>query len=200
MDRPTAIGLDLAKGVFQAHGADAQGRAVVRRQLRRSQVLAFSERLCLCLVGMEACSGAHPWAWELTGLGREVRLMPPAYVKPCVKRGKTDGERRPWPQWGRESASNERRGGDLRGSGAGRAAIGRSSGPIEGGRRASAQTRPTMRFVPVKSAERQAALLDHKARDFRVRQRTRTANAIRAHLGEFGTVVARGIHDMNLLL
>jgi transposase len=91
MDRPITIGLDLAKSVFQVHGVDVEGRTVVRRQLRRSHVLAFFERLWLCLVGMEACWGAHHWARELTGLGYEVRLMPPAHVKPYVKRGKTDG-------------------------------------------------------------------------------------------------------------
>lgn len=162
MDQPITIGLDLAKSVFQVHGVDAEGRAVVRRQLRRSQVLGFFERLKPCLIGMEACSGAHHWARELIGLGHEVRLMPPAYVRPYVKRGKTD------------AADAE--------------AI------------CEAVTRPTMRFVPVKSAERQAALLDHKARDFLVRQRTQTVNAIRAHLSEFGIVVAKGIHNLDRLL
>ena len=90
MDQPITVGLDLAKSVFQVHGVDAAGRVVVRRQLRRWQVLSFFERLGPCLVGLEACSGAHYWARELAGLGHEVRLMPPAYVKPYVKRGKTD--------------------------------------------------------------------------------------------------------------
>src|SRR6056297_1035264 len=128
MDRPVTIGLDLAKSVFQVHGVEAEGYVVVRRQLRRSQVLAFFERLGPCLVGMEACSGAHHRARELSALGHEVRLMPPACVKPYVKRGKTD----------RADAE----------------AV------------CEAVTRPTMRFVPAKSAETRAALLDHKARDF----------------------------------
>ena len=169
MDRPVTIGLDLAKSVFQVHGVEAEGYVVVRRQLRRSQVLAFFERLGPCLVGMEACSGAHHWVRELSALGHEVRLMPPACVKPYVKRGKT------------EAADAE--------------AV------------CEAVTRPTMRFVPVKSAEvrwrtpsvperrRTAALPDHKARDFLVRQRTQAANAIRAHLSKFGIVVAKGIHS-----
>ena len=92
MDQPITIGLDLAKNVFQVHGVDTEGTIVCRRQLRRSQVLAFFSRLEPCLVGMEACAGAHYWARELTAIGHEVRLMPPAYVKPYVKRGKTDGE------------------------------------------------------------------------------------------------------------
>ena len=90
MDQPITIGLDLAKSVFQVHGVDAEEYVVVRRQLRRSQLLSFFERLGPCLVGMEACSGAHHWARELSALGHEVRLMPAAYVKPYVKRGKTD--------------------------------------------------------------------------------------------------------------
>ncbi|MEM9765457.1 MAG: transposase, partial [Pseudomonadota bacterium] len=90
MEQPTTIGLDLAKSVFQVHGVGSDGAVIVRRQLRRSQVLAFFGRLEPCLVGMEACAGAHHWARQLTGLGHEVRLMPPAYVKPYVKRGKTD--------------------------------------------------------------------------------------------------------------
>jgi transposase len=75
MNRPITIGLDLAKSVFQLHGVDANGLAILRRQLRRSQVLAFFGRPGPCLVGMEACSGAHHWARELTALGHEVRLM-----------------------------------------------------------------------------------------------------------------------------
>ena len=90
MDQPTTIGLDLAKNVFQIHGVGPDGNVVCRRQVRRSQVLVFFDRLGPCLVGMEACAGAHHWARELTALGHEVRLMPPAYVKPYVKRGKTD--------------------------------------------------------------------------------------------------------------
>lgn len=162
MKQPVTIGLDLAKSVFQVHGSDAEGAPVVRRQLGRAQLLLFFSRLEPCLVGMEAWAGAHHWARELTALGHEVRLMPPAYVKPYVKRGKTD------------AADAE--------------AI------------CEAVTRPTMRFVPVKSADRQAALLDHKARDLLVRQQTRTVNAIRAHPGEFGIVVAKGVHNVDRLL
>jgi transposase len=85
------IGLDLAKSVFQAHGVDEAGRVVVRRQLRRGQVEGFFAELTPAVIGMEACGGAHHWARRLQGLGHEVRLMPAAYVKPYVKRNKTDG-------------------------------------------------------------------------------------------------------------
>ena len=162
MEQATTIGIDLAKSVFQVHGVDAEGTTLVKRKLRRAQVLAFFAGLEPCRVGMEACAGAHFWARELQALGHDVRIMPPSYVKPYVKRGKTD------------AADAE--------------AI------------CEAVTRPTMRFVPVKSAERQAALLDHKTRDFLVRQRTQLVNTIRAHLSEFGIVVAKGIHNVDRLL
>src|ERR1700704_5772390 len=86
----TTIGLDLAKNVFQVHGIDATGQVVVRKSLRRSQMLPFFAKLPSCLVGIEACGTSHHWARELIKLGHEVRLMPPSYVKPYVKRGKTD--------------------------------------------------------------------------------------------------------------
>ncbi len=86
----TTIGIDLAKNVFQVHGIDAAGGVVVRKTLRRRQVLPFFAKLTPCIVGMEACGTSHYWARELSGLGHEVKLMPPAYVKPYVKRGKTD--------------------------------------------------------------------------------------------------------------
>jgi transposase len=150
----TTVGLDLAKNVFQVHGVSADGRVVVRRQLRRAEVLKFFSTLPPCLVGMEACASAHHWARELIAIGHEVKLMPPAYVKAYVKRGKTD------------AADAE--------------AI------------AEAVTRPTMRFVAVKSAETQAVLMLHKTRDLLVRQRTMLINAIRAHLAEYGIVAGVG--------
>jgi transposase len=90
MKQVSTIGLDLAKHVFQVHGADNEGSALFNRKLRRTEVLRFFERLPPCLVGMEACGGAHYWAREIAQFGHDVRLIPPAYVKPFVKRGKTD--------------------------------------------------------------------------------------------------------------
>ena len=148
------IGLDLAKNIFQVHGNDAEGKVLVRRRLRRNEVLEFFASAKPCLVGMEACASAHHWAREIAKLGHEVRLMPPAYVKPYVKRGKTD------------AADAE--------------AI------------AEAVTRPTMRFVPVKTTDQQSALMLHKARDLLVRQRTALINALRGHMGELGIVVSQG--------
>ena len=86
----TTIGLDLAKNVFQVHGINSAGEVAARKALRRSQMRRFFEQLDPCLVGIEACGTSHYWAREITKLGHEVRLMPPAYVKPYVKRGKTD--------------------------------------------------------------------------------------------------------------
>ena len=90
MEGVTTVGLDIAKSVFQVHGIDAQGTVLVRRQLKRRYVLAFFEKLPPCLVGLEACASSHHWARRLTALGHTVRLMPPAYVKPYVKRQKND--------------------------------------------------------------------------------------------------------------
>src|SRR5215469_11464269 len=86
----STIGLDIAKSVFQVYGVDAAGQVVVRRQLRRRHVLAFFAKLPPCLVGIEACASSHHWSRELRALGHTVRLMPPAYVKPYVKRQKND--------------------------------------------------------------------------------------------------------------
>ena len=90
MQAITTIGLDIAKSVFQVHGVDAVGNVVVRRQLKRRYVAAFFQRLQPCLVGIEACASSHYWSRELQALGHTVRLMPPAYVKPYVKRQKND--------------------------------------------------------------------------------------------------------------
>jgi len=88
MDKVITVGVDLAKSVFQVHGVDAAGAVVVRRQLRRGEVINFFGKLSRCLVGMEACGTSHYWARQIAALGHEVRLLPPAHVKPYVKRGK----------------------------------------------------------------------------------------------------------------
>ena len=90
MQTVTTIGLDIAKSVFQVHGIDAEGGAVIRRQLKRRHVVAFFQKLPPCLVGIEACASSHHWSRELRALGHTVRLMPAAYVKPYVKRQKND--------------------------------------------------------------------------------------------------------------
>jgi transposase len=158
MSEITTIGLDLAKNVFQVHGVDASERIVVRRRLRRGQVLTWFAGLSPCLVGMEACATAHYWARELKALGHDIRLMPPQYVKAYVKRNKND------------AADAE--------------AI------------CEAVKRPSMRFVPARTAEQQSALLMHRGRELLVRQRTMLANALRGHLAEFGLIAAQGLHNV----
>src|SRR5881396_1299117 len=90
MQAITTIGLDIAKSVFQVHGIDAEGNALIRRQLKRRYVLTFFQKLPPCLVGIEACASSHHWSRELQALGHRVRLMPPAYVRPYLKRQKND--------------------------------------------------------------------------------------------------------------
>src|SRR5947199_9934583 len=90
MQAITTIGLDIAKSVFQVHGIDAAGQVVMRRQLKRRYVLAFFQKLPACVVGIEACASSHYWSRERQALGHTARLMPPAYVKPYVKRQKND--------------------------------------------------------------------------------------------------------------
>jgi transposase len=156
------IGVDLAKHVFQVHGVDAEGGVVVRRQLRRGQVLPFFKKQPPCLVGMEACATSHHWARQLIELGHEVKLMPPRYVKPYVKRNKND------------MADAE--------------AI------------CEAVTRPTMRFVEIKTPDQQSVLMLHRTRHLFVRQRTTLINALRAHLAEFGIVAGIGRNGLERLL
>lgn len=140
MSKVTTIGLDLAKNIFQVHAMSEDGAPVERRKLRRAQVLGFFEKQPACVVGIEACGSAHHWARELTRLGHTVNLIPPAYVKPFVKRGKTD------------AADAE--------------AI------------CEAVTRPTMRFVAIKTEEQQASAMVLKTRELLIGQRTQVTNAL----------------------
>jgi transposase len=150
----STIGFDLGKRVFQVHGVDAAGQVVLRRQLRRSQVVPFFTGLPPCRIGMEACGSAHYWARELIQLGHQARLMPPVYARAYVKRNKNDA--------------------------------------IDAEACCEAVTRPSMRFVPVKSAVQQGVVVQHRARDLLVRQRTQQINALRGHLAEFGIIAAQG--------
>ena len=158
----TRIGLDLAKSVFEVHAVNAQEQVVVRRSLRRNQVLSWFARQPPCLIGMEACGTANHWARELTALGHTVRLIPPAYAKPYVRRNKNDA--------------------------ADAAAI------------CEAVSRPSMRFVPIKTVDQQADTLTHKARQILIKQRTMAMNSLRSLMAEFGIVVAQGPQHIGKLL
>ena len=162
MHKISTIGLDLAKSVFQVHGVDAAGKIVTAKALRRGQMIAYFTKLEPCLIGMEACGTAHHWARTLIELGHTVRLIPPAYVKPYVRRGKNDA--------------------------ADAAAI------------CEAVTRPSMRFVAVKTVEQQGLLMAHRARDLLIGQRTQIVNALRGHLAELGLVAAKGREGMATLI
>lgn len=161
MAEVTTIGLDIAKHVFHAHGADATGRAVFSRRITRGKLLDFFVSHPRCLVALEACGGAHHWARELRAMGHEVRLIPSAYVKPFVKRHKNDA--------------------------------------VDVEAICEAAQRPSMRFVAVKSEERQAAALVFRTRDLAVKQRTQLANAIRAPLTEYGWVAPKGAAHLAML-
>jgi transposase len=162
MESAVTIGLDLGKSVFQVHGIDAGGAVVVQRRLTRSKLLAFFAKQPACLVGMEACAAAHHWGRELRKLGHKVRLMPPRYVKPYVKRQKND------------AADAE--------------AI------------CEAVTRPTMRFVEIKTCEQQGTLVLHRVRLMLIRQRTQLSNAIRGHMAEYGLVAPVGRNGLQRLI
>jgi len=162
MTKIIRIGMDTSKSVFVLHGVDEAERPVLRKTLRRRQVLEFFAKLEPTKVGMEACGGAHYWARELRALGHEVVLLPPQYVKPYVKRNKND------------AADAE--------------AI------------CEAMSRPTMRFVPIKTAEQQAALMLAGMRDQLVRRRTQLSNAIRGYAAEFGLTASKGLSKIEPLL
>lgn len=158
MKQISVLGIDLAKNVFQLHGVNERGQVVLRKQLKRSQMPAFCAKLPPCLVGMEACGGAHYWARKLQEYGHDVRLMAPAFVKPYVKSNKND----------RNDAE----------------AI------------CEAVTRPSMRFVVVKSPDQQAVFHCHHGRQLLVKQRVALENHIRGVLLEFGIALPRGVKNI----
>lgn len=162
MSKIIRIGVDTSKSVFVLHGVDSTEQPVLRRKLRRGQVLTFFHKLEPTKVGMEACGGTHYWARELQALGHQVVLLPPQYVKAYVKRNKND------------DADAE--------------AI------------CEAMSRPTMRFVPVKTTEQQAALMLAGTREALIRRRTQLTNAIRGYAAEFGLTAAKGLSKIEQLL
>jgi transposase len=162
VDRISRIGMDTSKHIFQLHGVNAAEAPILRKKLRRKEMVAFFEKLPPTVIAIEACGASHHWARLLQSFGHTVKLIPPQLVKPYVKRGKNDA--------------------------------------ADAEALCEAMSRPTMRFVPVKSAEQQAALMLVGVRDRLIRNRTQLANAIRGYAAEFGLTAAKGrTHVLPLL-
>ena len=162
MDIVTRIGIDTSKSVFQLHGVDADERPVLRKKLRRSQFLSFLAGVPPARIALEACGGSHHWARELAALGHDVVLVPPQYVSPYVKRGKSDA--------------------------------------VDAEAICEAMSRPTMRFVAVKSPEEQTTQMLMRLRDQFIRRRTQLSNSIRGFAAELGFVAPKGLmHLPNLV-
>jgi transposase len=147
------LGIDVAKNVFQLHGVDARGRAVLSRRVKRNQLLHAVASLPPCVIGMEACASAHHWGRAFEQLGHTVKLMSPKYVKPYVKTNKNDG---------------------------------RDAEAI-----CEAVSRPTMRFVAIKTVDQADLQAVHRTRSLLIKTRTALINQIRGLLGEYGLVMAR---------
>lgn len=162
MDQVSRIGMDTSKHVFQLHGVNNAEAPILRKKLRRKDMVAFFERLSPTVVSIEACGASHHWARLLQSFGHSVKLIPPQLVKPYVKRGKNDA--------------------------------------ADAEALCEAMSRPTMRFVPVKTAEQQAALMLVGVRDRLIRNRTQLANTIRSYAAEFGLTAAKGIAQLVPLL
>ena len=152
MGKITTVGIDLAKNVFSVHGIDETGVVVIKKTVTRAKLLPLVARWPVCLIGMEACSGAHEWARRFQSHGHTVRIMAARFVTPYRRSGKNDGN--------------------------------------DAEAICEAVQRPSMRFVPVKSAEQQAVLSLHRVRQGFVEERTATINRIRGLLAEFGVVLA----------
>ena len=156
------IGMDTSKHIFQLHGVDAAEQPVLRKRLRRKEVVTFFAGLAPTVIGIEACGASHYWARELEQLGHEVKLIAPQLVKPYVTRNKNDG---------------------------------RDAEAL-----CEAMSRPRMRFVPVKTAEQQTALMLAGMRERLIARRTQLSNAIRGYAAEFGLAAARGLDKIEPLL
>ena len=151
MGNVTTVGIDLAKSVFSLHGVDERGARVLHKTVSRARLSALVATLPRCLIGMEACSGAHEWARRFTALGHTVKLMAPKFVAPYRKSGKNDGN--------------------------------------DAEAICEAVSRPSMRFVAVKSLEQQSILTVHRVRLGFVEERTASINRIRGLLAEFGVML-----------
>ena len=160
MEQISRFGMDTSKHFFQLHGVNAAEKVVLRKKLRRKEMVVFFEALAPTVIGIEACGASHHWARILRSFGHEVKLIAPQLVKPYVKRGKND--------------------------------------PIDAEALCEAMSRPTMRFVPVKTAEQQAALMMAGLRDRLIRNRTQLSNAIRGYAAEFGFTSAGGMAHKNM--
>lgn len=162
MDQIIRIGMDTSKHFFQLHGVNAAEQPVLRRKLRRQDVVAFFSKLPPTAIGMEACGAAHHWARVLSEMGHTVKLIAPQHVKPYVRRNKNDG---------------------------------RDAEAL-----CEAMSRPTMRFVAVKTAGQQAALMLAGMREQLVARRTQVSNAIRGYAAEFGVTLPKGLDKIEALL
>ena len=151
MGNVTTVGIDLAKNVFSLHGVDADGAVVLRKTVSRARLMEVVVQQPACLIGLEACSGAHEWARRFQELGHTVKLMAPRFVAPYRKNGKNDGN--------------------------------------DAEAICEAVSRPSMRFVPIKTLEQQAVLCLHRVRQGFVEERTATINRLRGLLAEFGFVL-----------
>src|SRR5580698_7473869 len=162
MEQIARIGMDTSKHVFQLHGVNAAEAPVLRKKLRRKDMVVFFEKLPPTVIAIEACGASHHWARLLQSYGHTVKLIPPQLVKPYVKRGKNDA--------------------------------------ADAEALCEAMSRPTMRFVPAKTAEQQAALMLAGVRESLVRERTQLTNMIRGYASEFGIVAPKGLCKIEALL